>query len=86
MWRKIDFQVRIIESIVQAVHCEILQTFTNKTFVLTAVYGSNDEDESHTLRQFLITKANIALPWLIVGDFNHPLFTDARIGGGPVTL
>ncbi|KAJ8436280.1 hypothetical protein Cgig2_025709 [Carnegiea gigantea] len=38
MRRKTDFQVRIIESIVQAIHCEILHTFTNKRFVLTAVY------------------------------------------------
>ena len=71
MWNKTDFQVTIIDSMMQVIHCEILHTFTNRRFSLTAVYGSNDEEERLTLWQFLITKANTTLPLLIVGDFNH---------------
>ena len=63
------------------IHCEIVHTFTNRSFALTAIYGSNNEEERLTLWQFLITKANTALPWLTVGDFNHLLHTDDRIGG-----
>lgn len=60
--------------------------FSNKRFALTAVYGSNDEEERHALWQFLTAQSNTHLPWLIPGDFNHPLQMDDRIGGVPVTL
>lgn len=70
----------------QALHCEVTHTFTNKRFILTVVYVSNDSTERHTLWEFLISEANTTLPWLIVGDFNHLLHKDDRIGGVPVTL
>ena len=86
MWKAAEFKVMVIESMEQAIHCEILHIFTNRCFALTTIYGSNDANERLLLWQFLINKSTSTLPWLIVGDFNHLLYADDRIGGAPVTL
>ena len=64
----------------------VAHRFSGGTFYLTLVYGDNDELEKRKLWEMLQTTAtNIAAPWIIMGDFNHLLHLDDRIGGLPVT-
>lgn len=57
MWKAAEFKVRVIESMEQAIHCEMLHIFTDRCFALTAIYGSNDANERRVLWQFLLNKS-----------------------------
>ncbi|XP_028554798.1 uncharacterized protein LOC114580674 [Dendrobium catenatum] len=56
-----------------------------KSFVLSAVYGSNYVDERLLFWQQLCSNTPTPdLPWIIMGDFNCCIFQNEKTGGSPL--
>jgi len=86
MWIPEDFIVQITQSAPRTMHCWIAHSFSENTFYLTLVYGDNDEMERKRLWKMLVSlEIGIQASWLIMGDFNHLLHLDDRIGGLSIT-
>ena len=67
-------------------HCCVYHMFSRRELYLTAIYRSNDAEERQDLWNFIKAKTTTTnAPWLLLGDFNHLLELDDRIGGMSVT-
>jgi len=48
---------------------------------MRAIYRSNDAEEKYALRDYIReTAINSVYPWILLGDFNHFLDINDRIG------
>lgn len=83
-WDATAFQVNIIKSTAQMVHCEITPNINKMTFRCTFVYAFNGGKDRETLWKDMCNLADSSKgPWLVGGDFNTVLTNEERIGARP---
>ena len=86
MWLPSEFIVQVVESNEQAIHSRTTHHFSGGSCWLTLVYGANEEMKRKQLWEFFsLMRPNIQALWILLGDFNHLLHLDAKIGRQPVT-
>jgi len=81
-WHPRHYMFSKIQVTDQSIHGEAIQLSTNTKFLITFIYGRNQEDDRGPLwmdirNQFI----SIEDPWCILGDFNAVLHQGDRIGG-----
>lgn len=70
----------------RCVHLEIVYKPNNKCYSITEVYCPTKENDKDPFCQYLHTYfANIAHPWLLLGDFHEMLSTSDKQGGRPLS-
>ncbi|XP_043692921.1 uncharacterized protein LOC122643360 [Telopea speciosissima] len=70
----------------QLIHVKVMVKNTILVFEATVVYGANFEPDRRDLWSNLRSlRANIAHPWVTLGDFNSICHPSEKLGGRPVT-
>ena len=86
VWDDNWYEVKVITSSAQLLHCQVNERSKNYQFIVTIVYGLNTVEQRKSLWQEMkILSQSVTQPWLIAGDFNAILSTKDRLNGGPVT-
>nr|XP_019069479.1 uncharacterized protein LOC109120276 [Solanum lycopersicum] len=86
VWDDNWYEVRMITSSAQLLHCQVNDRSKNYQFIVTIVYGFNTVEQRKSLWQEMKTiSQGVTQPWLIAGDFNAILSTKDRLNGGQVT-
>ena len=81
-WRPQRYRMTVLTFSAQHLHCRLEDFLVSTTFLLTFVYGFNQEGAQESLWHSLLEIAeDLEEPWCIVGDFNSVLYTHDRIGG-----
>lgn len=71
---------------VQLIHLAVKHRASGKVFLVTMVYGLNEQKDRVELWNQIFNIATISsIPWIIGGDFNNILNLEDRIGS-PCTL
>jgi len=84
-WRPSDYSVTPLRQSAQFIHCRILHLPSQKTFLLTFVYGHNHMSLREPLWEALHDIAiHTQEPLICLGDFNAVLSLGDRIGGDEV--
>ncbi|XP_075099269.1 uncharacterized protein LOC142176100 [Nicotiana tabacum] len=85
LWDSRLYTVDMLKEEAQLLHCQVNIVESNKTCVITVIYGYDTCEERKSMRDALKTLAQgINIPWLIVGDFSAMLYPQDRIYGNPV--
>ncbi|XP_015060282.1 uncharacterized protein LOC107006173 [Solanum pennellii] len=86
IWDDNWYEIKMINSSAQLLHCQVNERSKDYQFILTVVYGFNTVEQRKSLWQEMNAMSKgISQPWLIVGDFNAILSTKDRLDGVPVT-
>ncbi|KAG5577523.1 hypothetical protein H5410_057657 [Solanum commersonii] len=81
LWKPNVYKVDIKKVTAQMIHCEVLHLGIGKLFLITMVYGFNDQGMRRALWQDIIElNGQCNRAWAIMGDFNCVLHTNERIG------
>ncbi|XP_026457292.1 uncharacterized protein LOC113358007 [Papaver somniferum] len=79
-WNPLNFSINLLHSASQAIFLEVT-TCRNLKFVVTFVYGDNDNTNRVAIWNDLIAfSGGYDLPWVVLGDFNEILNFNERIG------
>ncbi|KAK4259223.1 hypothetical protein QN277_005575 [Acacia crassicarpa] len=81
MWDNVAFDVSYITSTTQLLHCQIKDLNSNLMSLVTIVYGETTPSGRMALWSSLRSLANLASPWLVIGDFNVYLSPNDKLGG-----
>ncbi|XP_004252671.1 uncharacterized protein [Solanum lycopersicum] len=85
IWDDSWYEVKLITSATQMIHCYIQERSKGFQFHLTVVYGFNTIEQRKSLWSDMIQIGqNVNHPWIIVGDFNAMLSPKDRLAGVPV--
>jgi len=84
-WKPGRYHVNLLSKTPQSVHCRVEDLSLSSSFLITFVYGYNQESGRVALWETLCDLAeNMDEPWCILRDFNSVLYAGDRIGGTPV--
>ena len=87
IWDESWYDIKLINSSAQMIHCHINERSKGYQFNLTVVYGFNTLEQRKSLWNDLKMLAqNVSDPCLIIGDFNAILSPKDRLVGAPITL
>ena len=85
-WKPSAFNLDIILTTDQLIHCKATQVATKKHFYLTVVYGMNHENQRiHLWHDLHDLSQRMSEAWCILGYFNAVMYKNDRIGGNEVT-
>lgn len=64
--------ISMLSCVAHALHCHIYSLKLQRYFLLSVIYASNNDIERRSLWQELteIHASMLAVPWLLIGDFN----------------
>ena len=80
-WIPNIFEVTILRCSHQLIHCHIRKCQTKEEFLLSLLYGVNDEGGRAELWDDLKDIAKTVIyPWMVAGDFNEILYLEERVG------
>ncbi|XP_015068674.1 uncharacterized protein LOC107013227 [Solanum pennellii] len=87
VWDGSWYDIKLIRSSAQMVHCQVNERSKGYQFNLTVVYGYNTLEMRRSLwTELKMVAHSVSEPWLIIGDFNAILSPQDRLAGVPVTL
>ena len=80
-----SYQVEILTHSENSIHVLVHVSSPSLSFLLTAVYASPNFYKHQLFWNYLQNLATIvALPWVLLGDFNDMLSKDEKMGGLPL--
>ena len=86
VWDDNWYEVKLINSSAQFLHCQVNERSKDYQFIVTVVYGFNTVEQRKSLwKEMQTISQGVIQPWLIVGDFNAILSTKDRLNGVLVT-
>ena len=86
IWDDSWYEVKMIASSAQMIHCYIQERSKGYQFNLTVVYGFNTIEQRKSMWDEMNKMGqSVILPWLIAGDFNASMSPKDRLAGAPVT-
>lgn len=87
LWNSDKAKVVQLASTEQKIHVSVKVRNSNFTWIFSAVYSSPRLSERSILGNNLCSVADSHnLPWVIVGDFNEPLFDSDKFGGRSISV
>ncbi|XP_010314397.2 uncharacterized protein [Solanum lycopersicum] len=87
IWDESWYDIKLITSSAQMIHCHINERSKGYQFNLTVVYDFNTIEQRKSLWTDLnLLVQSVTHPWLIIGDFNALLSSKDRQDGALVTL
>jgi len=79
LWDSSQVEVVRLSSTEQEIHAVVTPTYSNSSWLLSAVYASPRFVERRLLWENLITVYGLhSLPWVIAGDFNEVLMGEDK--------
>ena len=86
IWDDSWYEVKMIASSAQMIHCYIQERSKGYQFNLTVVYGFNTIEQRKSMWDEMNKMGqSVILPWLIAGDFNAIMSPKDRLVGSLVT-
>ncbi|XP_019234330.1 PREDICTED: uncharacterized protein LOC109214833 [Nicotiana attenuata] len=88
IWLPWDSRLYIVAKLkeeAQLLHCQVNTIASNKTYVITVIYGYNTCEKRKSMWDTLkVLAQGMNMPWLIVGNFNAMLYPQDKLYGNPV--
>lgn len=86
IWDLLKVELDVLEITAQVIHCLATCKVTSYTFHISFMYALHTTVTRRPLwNNIMEFGSKVALPWMIVGDFNNMLKSDERSNGVEVT-